>query len=567
MFYVPRGNLMGLLLLIALFFNFNLAGKITIWNDTKEDLKVTLERKGFRAGDALSKTPIPANQMLIQDDNPKACYDKIIVHSNPERTMGFTQCGDIAFRLFIGEEGGGKAYFTSQPYANLADLKAEESPAAVYGDALKVENTTNKNLYIAIYYKDRNGATRATPSEPIAQKSTIAFGRPGRKSFFDRELAIASTPTAFKDKLTVAELEKLSPVNVGSKWGSNFYITLKKNGNLEGLNELQWTAIKPSIETVDKQVAERSKMPAGVQDIFDRFGDSPIQELSVFRQPIQTGVRELMLALTSTELKQLNYDDLFHTGFIIKCKDPLNGEIVAIRLERNHTVKADIYKIKPEGDEEFEQVNVTLPKAIGFREFLIKAMENDPKFWTYNPINRNCQLFVLQCLEKNNIKVSDDLYKFIYQDAGKVLANSPVLKAFAKDVTSLANRIDRAVESATYLLIQNGTPYTLRVKTRYVGESKFFGSCRPDDLVLEPGREKNVYRGICLLDRINVAAEPLQGAEASKTLPDELDNSFSLLDGRTSSVLIRMEGKKFILETRRLPQAELLTLAKAAPAP
>jgi len=187
-----------------------------------------------------------------------------------------------------------------------------------------------------------------------------------------------------------------------------------------------------------KLVEERKKMPLAVRKMFDKFGDSPIQSISVFRAPIQAGVNELITNLTQKQLKTLKYDELYHSGFIITCQNTL------IRLERNATVSNMI--IKPGDIEDLEQRTVVLPQPTTYKEFIIKAMENDPDFWKYDPVTRNCQLFTLQCLEKNNIEVSDDLYEFIYQDAAQVLSESPKLRGFAEGVTSLANRLDYLIE-------------------------------------------------------------------------------------------------------------------------
>lgn len=219
---------------------------------------------------------------------------------------------------------------------------------------------------------------------------------------------------------------------------SNVVVIVRKDASKNWKIEYyDWT------DDILRMLEERKRMPVGVREVYDRLGDSPILEISVFRQPIMAGIRELAKALFKDELKQLNYDDLYHTGFIIKCRDQL------IRLERNHTVASDIHIIKPENKKRLEQRSIRLPREIRYNEFMSNAMKDDPNFWKYHPIKRNCQLFVLQCLKKNNIEVSDDLHAFIYQDAGRVLSKSPLFKDVAIGVSSLANRIDNMLEKAT----------------------------------------------------------------------------------------------------------------------
>ena len=60
-----------------------------------------------------------------------------------------------------------------------------------------------------------------------------------------------------------------------------------------------------------------------------------------------------------------------------------------------------------------------------------------------------------------------------------------MLKKASIGITSLANRIGKIVEGISDITIQNGTPYAIRVKTRYIGQNKFLGICTPDDFILE----------------------------------------------------------------------------------
>lgn len=187
-------------------------------------------------------------------------------------------------------------------------------------------------------------------------------------------------------------------------------------------------------------VEERKKMPLAVRKMCDKLSDSPIQSLSVFRQPIQAGVNELITALTSNEMKKLNYDDLYHTGLIVQCQDQL------IKLERAATILNEV--IKEKDLKELELRPIELPQPVTYEQFLAHAMKDDPTFWKYHPVTNNCQLFVLQCLEENGVEISEDLYAFIYQDAAKVMAKRPGLQKFATGVTSLSNRIDNLIEKA-----------------------------------------------------------------------------------------------------------------------
>jgi len=262
-----------------------------------------------------------------------------------------------------------------------------------------------------------------------------------------------------------------------------------------------------------KLLQERAKMPAKVRKVYNQFGDNHIQEIKVFRQPIMTGIRELMKVITKKELRTLNYDELYHTGFIITLP---NG---SIRLERNDTVSSIVKADIPGDTPDLATMAIDLKgRNVTYSEFIDNAMKDDPNFWKYHPVTNNCQLFVLQCLEKNNFEISDKLRTFIYQDAEQILSGSPNLKQLSVSVTSLANRIGKAVDGVSDITIKNGTPYPIRVTTRYAGKNKFLKTCLSDDFVLEFGQHRTVNHGFCLLKEIGVAAS-LSGVDSIKNIP------------------------------------------------
>src|SRR5437667_464841 len=91
----------------ALLINSNIAGmnvKIAIWNDTKEDLKVTLKKKNFpRDKEVLSKVLIKAGKTLETTDTTKPCFTQIIGENmNKDEVVQWGSfgpwCKDLAFR-------------------------------------------------------------------------------------------------------------------------------------------------------------------------------------------------------------------------------------------------------------------------------------------------------------------------------------------------------------------------------------------------------------------------------------------------------------------------------------
>jgi hypothetical protein len=150
------------------------------------------------------------------------------------------------------------------------------------------------------------------------------------------------------------------------------------------------------------------------------------------------------------------------------------------------------------------------------------------------------------------------------------LANSPILRNISIASTSFANRIGKIIEGISEVTIQNGTPYTIRVKTHYAGQSKLFKTCFFDDFLLEPGKEKTVSHGICLLDKIKVAASS-KGIETIKDIPHEqlqqaadMFAESSFVGKANANFLIRLVKGVITIENINLSTAELRELTAAA---
>jgi len=322
-------------------------------------------------------------------------------------------------------------------------------------------------------------------------------------------------------------------------------------------------------------LAERTRMPVQVRDIYDEFSDDLIQSLRIFRRIVKGGANQLIKTIAKNETTTLGYDDIFHAGFIIGLS---GGKF--LKLERVATVSSDASEtIEGVREEGFEERDVNLPKGnLTFGKFLENAMENKPDFWKYEPSNNNCQLFVLECLDSNKISLSDDLYNFVFQDAGTILANHPGLKALSIGITQLENRINNLVEGGGRgVIIQNGTPYTIRVIVSFVGASKLFKSCLSKELIVASGSEKRMTQGICLCSKITVGAS-FKGIDAIQNVvsPEKLKETADVFAespfvGKLNPrYLVRLTGPKvfqldpILLTTDDLNQLTAATRANPA---
>ncbi|MFZ5954774.1 MAG: hypothetical protein ACOYT8_06810 [Candidatus Dependentiae bacterium] len=128
-------------------------------------------------------------------------------------------------------------------------------PVTLFADRITIHNKTGDDIYIAQYYLFNNKATRATLPKKMEQESSTIMELLPFKPFHYRELAFAHKELDLKPSFSAAEFKALRSKNVGIGEGTSFYIAKSDNG-LTGYNTTQWNAVKPVIESIEKQVED-----------------------------------------------------------------------------------------------------------------------------------------------------------------------------------------------------------------------------------------------------------------------------------------------------------------------
>lgn len=125
---------------------------------------------------------------------------------------------------------------------------------------------------------------------------------------------------------------------------------------------------------------------------------------------------------------------MFHLFLIVHFRW-IDGEHT-FKFEKNHIV--EIYESNDLGTEHLDvPLNGRNPDVKGFIANAEKYQGD--KFWNYNPLNNNCQVFVTSLLKGNGFG-NEEIYKFVMQDAEKVLTG--YTSRFAQGVTDIASRAD-----------------------------------------------------------------------------------------------------------------------------
>ena len=138
-----------------------------------------------------------------------------------------------------------------------------------------------------------------------------------------------------------------------------------------------------------------------------------------------------------------SYDSLFHLFIAIKTE---RGSFI---IEKNETASVGPYKL---GD---DNMSVDLPASshsggrILFKDFLENGEKSQgiTEFYKYNAITNNCQDWIITLLSANKL-LTPDLKAFIKQDIAQVFSSSPITKAIAETLPSIADKLKILFEGA-----------------------------------------------------------------------------------------------------------------------
>jgi hypothetical protein len=183
----------------------------------------------------------------------------------------------------------------------------------------------------------------------------------------------------------------------------------------------------------------RSGAPPFVRQFMKEHGNLQILDMTVCRKPVAKPITEFLNIATlggfKQAMKQEHYDDMFHLYLYAHVEMP-DRKIRTILMEKNEIVIVEFKNIEDRGD----CMAVPLSGKTTVAEFVERGEKYQGSgFWNYDPVNNNCQVFVINCLRGNQAS-SPSLEKFVVQNAENILTG--FARKIGVAVTDLAGRID-----------------------------------------------------------------------------------------------------------------------------
>jgi hypothetical protein len=193
-------------------------------------------------------------------------------------------------------------------------------------------------------------------------------------------------------------------------------------------------------ERVKAIIFGKTRPPPNVRKLINDHGKSTIKSIMVCRNPIESGLKSLLNAVSGSTLEKaqqrLNYDNIYHLFLNITLDDGYS-----FTIERNQSVN-----IGPSTTKYQDQRDVNMGDAkIDLATFISKGAKS-PNFWNYSTTN-NCQLFCKTLLQSNGL-YTKELNDFIMQDVNELFKDSPLTQKIADGITEIAGRVDSLLNGA-----------------------------------------------------------------------------------------------------------------------
>lgn len=183
----------------------------------------------------------------------------------------------------------------------------------------------------------------------------------------------------------------------------------------------------------------RTNLKPVVRNILKNIGDKRIASLKVVRTPI-TKMYSFFVKKINKKLNfnGVSHDKLFHLYLVASYED--DDEYV---VEKNQNINIRKY-VYHEIDESMTIGSLSEPLTLNI--MLGKTIEEMGKdrVLHYDAFGNNCQRFVLDMLEVNNIEVSDELREFILQDVSNIVPSW--IERVVQIATDIVNRTETAIE-------------------------------------------------------------------------------------------------------------------------
>jgi len=206
---------------------------------------------------------------------------------------------------------------------------------------------------------------------------------------------------------------------------------------------------------IDTVINPDKYLPPSLKRVLKDHGEEVITKLTLRRNPVSSLITGAMNAVSGgtfyDNLKNQPYDKLFHLGLVVSTD---NTNFVLEKIER---VNVSYSISTPEG---LEKLDVSVPSGLTVRNLIDNTLNKmgKNKFLDYDGYNNNCQDFMMNVLQSNQIS-NEENTKFVKQDTQVLFKDSSLLQKVSKKLTDIGasanvlmkgGEIDNTLENKIY---------------------------------------------------------------------------------------------------------------------
>lgn len=158
----------------------------------------------------------------------------------------------------------------------------------------------------------------------------------------------------------------------------------------------------------------RTNLKPSARKVIEENAENYITTLKIIRRPLRSEFKAMVKYVGSKEELKKNHDTLFHLLIVVKLD---NGN--EIKIEKNQDI--NIEKFVPALID--ESLNVQLNKKLTIMELLETTRKNvgDVVFFNYDAFSTNCQRFVKNVIDANQLNNDTNIHSFVMQDVSKLV--------------------------------------------------------------------------------------------------------------------------------------------------
>jgi len=217
------------------------------------------------------------------------------------------------------------------------------------------------------------------------------------------------------------------------------------------LDDMEGEGIKQTFDTIRALLFGQFQLPPEERELLKQVGNLTVKGITVYRIPINVvPIDDLLNFISAGQyqnlLKKYSYDTLFHLFAMVTLE---NG--TTIKVEKNERINIERASIP--GPNEGDRINVPVTKSLSLNQMLQNTEKVMGKnFYSYNPVNNNCQTFISNFLKGNGL-LTAQLNDFINQKVGELLGEidpSGELSGLISGVTRLGTVKDILFKGGRY---------------------------------------------------------------------------------------------------------------------